>query len=95
MINGNRTTISCQLQQEKAPASLEGTNTAEKQSDRGIKVDGRTSVLKELAERKTEVSDNTHTHQKEDKETSKSDTEKKRPTDPVPKGTPKEGGETR
>ena len=58
------------LQQEKAPASLEGTNKAENSPIEASKVDGRTSVLKELAERKTEVSDK-NSHKKEDKETSK------------------------
>ena len=58
------------LQQEKAPASLEGTNKAENSPIEASKADGRTSVLKELAERKTEVSDK-NSHKKEDKETSK------------------------
>ena len=58
------------LQQEKAPASLEGTNKAENSTIEASKADGRTSVLKELAERKTEVSDK-NSHKKEDKETSK------------------------
>lgn len=58
------------LQQEKAPASLEGANKAENSPIEASKADDRTSVLKELAKRKTEVSDK-NSHKKEDKVTHK------------------------
>ncbi len=58
------------LQQEKAPASLEGANKAENSPIEASKADDRTSVLKELAERKTEVSDK-NSHKKKDKVTHK------------------------
>ena len=58
------------LQQEKAPAVLEDSQKAENSPIEASKADGRTSVLKELTERKTEVSDK-NSHKKKDKVTHK------------------------
>ena len=57
-------------EQKPAPAAIEAPQKAENSPIEASKADGRTSVLKELAERKTEVSDK-NSHKKEDKVTHK------------------------